>query len=103
MALVVSAMDLAERPRNQRPTDPPTTTPKPETTTEDTSNRILSLPIEEKCAKSNYFLHLHDEFLHSIEREIAILLLRVFLLLVTLTIFEQNITKVILLQNIVHL
>jgi hypothetical protein len=51
MALVVSAMDLLERPRNQRPTDPPTTTPKPETTTEDTSNRILSLPDEEKCMK----------------------------------------------------
>jgi hypothetical protein len=52
MAIVVSSMDLAERPRNQRPTDPPTTTQKPETTTEDTSNRILSLPNEEKCMKS---------------------------------------------------
>ena len=47
-------MDLAERPRNQRPTDPPTTTQKPETTTEDTSNRILSLPNEEKCMKSKF-------------------------------------------------
>ena len=52
MALVVSSMDLMDRPRNQRPTAPPTTTPKPETTTEDTSNRILSLPDEEKCARS---------------------------------------------------
>ena len=57
MALVVSAMDLLERPRNQRPTDPPTTTPKPETTTEDTSNRILSLPDEEKCMKSKLSSH----------------------------------------------
>ena len=55
MAIVVSSMDLAERPRNQRPTDPPTTTQKPETTTEDTSNRILSLPNEEKCMKSKLF------------------------------------------------
>ena len=54
MAIVVSSMDLAERPRNQRPTDPPTTTQKPETTTEDTSNRILSLPNEEKCMKSKF-------------------------------------------------
>ena len=56
MAIVVSSMDLAERPRNQRPTDPPTTTQKPETTTEDTSNRILSLPDEEKCMKSKLYL-----------------------------------------------
>ena len=54
MAIVVSSMDLLERPRNQRPTDPPTTTQKPETTTEDTSNRILSLPDEEKCMKSKF-------------------------------------------------
>ena len=54
MAMVVSSMDLMERPRNQRPTDPPTTTPKPEVTTEDTSDRILSLPIEEKCMKSKF-------------------------------------------------
>ena len=54
MVIVVSSMDLAERPRNQRPTDPPTTTQKPETTTEDTSNRILSLPNEEKCMKSKF-------------------------------------------------
>ena len=58
MAIVVSSMDLAERPRNQRPTDPPTTTQKPETTTEDTSNRILSLPNEEKCMKSKSFLRI---------------------------------------------
>lgn len=51
MALVVSSMDLMDRPRNQRPTAPPTTTPRPETTTEDTTNRILSLPDEEKCAR----------------------------------------------------
>ena len=56
MAIVVSSMDLLERPRNQRPTDPPTTTQKPETTTEDTSNRILSLPDEEKCMKSKLYL-----------------------------------------------
>ena len=52
--MVVSSMDLMERPRNQRPTDPPTTTPKPEVTTEDTSDRILSLPIEEKCMRSKF-------------------------------------------------
>ncbi len=56
VALVASAMDLAERPRNQRPTEATTTTPKPEVTTEDTSNRILSLPIEEKCARSKSYI-----------------------------------------------
>ena len=34
------------------------TTIKPETTTEDTSGRLLSLPISEKCADSKY-LSLH--------------------------------------------
>ena len=59
MALVVSSMDLMDRPRNQRPTAPPTTTPRPETTTEDTTNRILSLPDEEKCARSKWFDGVH--------------------------------------------
>ena len=54
MAVIASAMDLAERPRAAQPQ---ATTVKPEVTTEDTTNRILSLPVEEKCAKRKCFLN----------------------------------------------
>ena len=53
MAVIASAMDLAERPRAAQPQ---VTTVKPEVTTEDTTNRILSLPNEEKCAKRKFVL-----------------------------------------------
>ena len=54
MAVIASAMDLAERPRAAQPQ---ATTVKPEVTTEDTTNRILSLPVEEKCAKRKCKIH----------------------------------------------
>ncbi len=46
LAVVVSGMDF--------------TTQKPETTTEDTSNRVLSLPKEEKCANRKCPFLVHD-------------------------------------------
>lgn len=62
VVLAVSSMDLSERPRlqqqNARPEEAaqqPTTQKPPEVTTEDTANRILSLPNEEKCAKRKSF------------------------------------------------
>jgi len=53
MALLASAMELSERPRGQNQQDQlnQVTTQRPEVTTEDTANRILSLPVEDKCAK----------------------------------------------------
>ena len=53
MALLASAMELSERPRGSNPQEVlnQVTTIKPEVTTEDTANRILSLPVEDKCAK----------------------------------------------------
>ena len=48
-SISATAMDMADRPKLGR-NNQEVTTQKPEVTTEDTANRILSLPVEDKCA-----------------------------------------------------
>ena len=50
VSISATAMNMQDRPRPAQQNRQEATTQKPEVTTEDTANRILSLPVEDKCA-----------------------------------------------------